>query len=62
MSEYLYLLAFRGGGAEGILEHPPIAGSKTESHPWRQDCEGPDIHTEDGQLGLPITPEMLLSG
>jgi hypothetical protein len=23
---------------------------------------GPDIYTEDGQLGLPITPEMLLSG
>jgi hypothetical protein len=28
----------------------------------RQDCAGPDIYTEDGQLGLPITPEMLLSG
>jgi hypothetical protein len=25
------------------------------------DCAGPDVYTEDGQLGLPITPEMLLS-
>ena len=31
MSECLCLLAFRGGGDEGFLEHPAIAGAKTES-------------------------------
>jgi hypothetical protein len=42
-----------------IVSNTPLNYPIRAGHAWERDCAGPDICIEDGQLGLPITPEML---
>ena len=56
LNEPIYVVVAATGGTGlqpndiTLTARPPVGWTRT------QDCAGPDIYTEDGQLGLPITP------
>ena len=39
-----------------IVSNTPLTYPIRAGHAWEQDCAGPDIYTDDGQLGLLIRP------
>jgi hypothetical protein len=49
------------GSTVRLTSSTPLNYAVRVGHAWEQDCAGSEIYDSNGQLCLPMTPEMLLS-